>query len=249
MTSRSRSNVEAAAATDQPLRAAVLEVANALETGGVDGLLRWCVDACTNLLGATAAAVVYLDRDGHGDRWRVTATDESVRELIELDLELPTGPCRDCLDSGEPRTVSDLFTPGEQWSVFADDARKLGFVWTHAEPLALQGTVIGSLHLFGDSPTDPEDLDLELGHALAQVALATGAQQRALDVRSTEVAQLHTALDSRLVIEQAKGILAARHEIDVEQAFARLRKYARDHRRNIHDVARDVVQHHAPDLA
>ena len=84
--------------------------------------------------------------------------------------------------------------------------------------------------------------------ALYVLALTTGMHQHVLDVRSTEVAQLHTALDSRLVIEQAKGILASRHGIDVEQAFGRLRKYARDHRMNIHEVAREVVQNHAPDL-
>lgn len=239
-------------ATGQPaelrLRAAVLEVARALETGDLDGLAHWCVDSCTRLLGVAAAAVVDLDRSGPIERWRVTATDVSVGELIELDLGLPAGGCRDCLQTGEPTTVTDLVSPGERWAEFADAARSLGFTWVHAQPLHLQETVIGCLHLLGDTAELPEELDLELAHALAELALATGVQQHALDVRSTEVAQLHTALDSRLVIEQAKGILAARHGIEVEQAFARLRKYARDHRMNIHDVARHVVQTHAPDL-
>jgi AmiR/NasT family two-component response regulator len=76
-----------------------------------------------------------------------------------------------------------------------------------------------------------------------------GTQYHTLEQRSTEVAQLHAALDTRLVIEQAKGILAARHGTDVEEAFARLRKYARDHRVNIHAVARAVVEDHVPDLS
>jgi len=237
-----------ALATGQSLRTALLGVAAAVETGDLDRLARWCVQCCTTVVGATAAAAVDLDRTSGYGQWRVTATDEAVRELIELDLELPTGACRDCLESGEPTTLPDLALAGGRWAEFAAAARELRFTWTHADPLRLRGSVIGSLHLFGDATQGPEELDTELAHALAELALATGVQQHALDERSTEVAQLHTALSSRLVIEQAKGILAARHGIDVEQAFARLRKHARDHRRNIHDVARDVVQHHAPEL-
>ena len=236
-----------AATTDRTLRDVLLEVADAVETGDLDGLVRSCVDCCTELVGATAAAVVGLDRGAH-ERWRVIATDEAVGEFIELDLDLPAGACRDCLDRLEPTTIPDLFSATEQWAEFAAAARRLQLTWVHAEPLHLQGTVIGSVYLFGDTPELPEDLAVELGRALAQLALATGEQQHALDARSTEVAQLHTALDSRLVIEQAKGILAARHDIDVEQAFLRLRKHARDRRTNIHDVARAVVQNQAPDL-
>jgi hypothetical protein len=245
MTSRSRGT--SPATTEQPLRAALLEVAQALESGDLDGLVRWCLESCTSLLGATVAAVVDLDRAAQDEKWRVTATDDSVCELIELDLGIPTGACRSCLDRGETTTVADLFSPSEQWAEFAASARKLRLTWTHAQPLRLKGTIIGSLHLFGDSPELPEELDVDLAHAIAELALATGMQQHALDVRSTEVAQLHTALDSRLVIEQAKGILASRYGIDVEQAFRRLRKYARDHRMNIHDVAREVVQNGASD--
>lgn len=237
----------ATTAAEKPLRAVLLEIARALETGDVHGLLSWCVDRCSNLSGATAAAVVDMDPAASAEAWRVTATDESVRELIELDLDLPTGLCRHCLDTGEVSTIPDLFS-SHQRSEFAAGARRLRFTWSHARPLRLRGNVIGALHLFGDLPEIPEDLDVELAHAVAELVLVTGVQQHALDVRSTEVAQLHTALDSRLVIEQAKGILAARHDIDVEQAFVRLRKYARDHRTNIHDVARKVVQNQAPDL-
>jgi hypothetical protein len=246
---RGRSDTFDAALTEQPLRSAVLEVAHALESGDLDGLVRRCLDTCTSVLGATAAAVVEIDRARQDKRWWVTATDPDVRELIELDLELPSGACRDCLDRGRPTTVTDLFAPGEQHSEFAAAARKLRFTWSHIQPLRLRETVIGCLHLFGDSPELPQDLDVELAHALTELALAAGVQQHTLDMRSSEVAQLHTALDSRLVIEQAKGILAARHDIAVEQAFVRLRKYARDHRMNIHVVARDVVQNNAPDLS
>jgi len=247
MTGRAGYNV-GALATEQSLRTALLGVAHAVEAGDPGGLARWCVESCTTLLGATAAAVVDRDPAAEFEQWRVTATDASVRELIELDLDLPTGACRDCLETGQPSTIPDLSLAGEPWTEFAARARELRFTWTHADPLWLRGNVIGALHLFSDSAETPEELDLELAHALAELALAAGVQQHALDERSTEVAQLHTALNSRLVIEQAKGIIAARHGIDVEQAFARLRKYARDHRRNIHDVARDIVQHHAPDL-
>jgi ANTAR domain/GAF domain len=235
-------------ATAQSLRAALLGVAQAVATGDLDRLVRWCLDCCTTLLGATAAAVVDLDRAAGFEQRRVTATDASVRELIELDLDLPTGACRDCLATGEPTTIPDLALALEPWAELAAGARELRFTWIHADPLRLRGDVIGSLHLFGDATQGPEELDIELAHAVAELALGTGAQQHVLDERSTEVAQLHNALSSRLVIEQAKGILAARHGIDVEHAFARLRKHARDHRRNIHDVARDVVQHHAPEL-
>ena len=248
MTSPSRDTSPATAAQQQPLRTVLLELAHALEIGDRDGLVRWCLDGCTSVVGATAAAVVDVDRTDPVERWRVTATDDSVRELIELDLRLPSGGCRSCLDRGEPTTIADLSSADERWAQLAAGARKLRLTWTHAQPLRLEGTIIGSLHLFGDSPQFPEELDVELAHGLAALALTTGMHQHVLDVRSTEVAQLHTALDSRLVIEQAKGILASRHGIDVEQAFGRLRKYARDHRMNIHEVAREVVQNHAPDL-
>ena len=123
-----------AAATEQSLRAALLGVAQAVESGDLNGLERWCVDCCVTLSGATAAAVVDRDRGTEVARWRVSASDESVRELIELDLNVPTGLCRDCLDSGEPTTILDLFSPGEQWAEFATGARTLQFAWTHAQP-------------------------------------------------------------------------------------------------------------------
>ena len=237
------------ATTRELLRDALVDAAYILEAGDLGGLAQWCVDACTSQGGTSAAALVVTEDDDPAQTWTVTASADSVREMVELDLDLPAGPCRDCLGSGLATTVTDLAYPDPQWADFAAQARLQGFAWTHAQPLRVQGEVTGCLYLFGDTPGLSAELDIELAQALGILAVSLGAQEHTLERRTNEVAQLHVALDTRLVIEQAKGILAARHGIDVEDAFARLRKYARDHRVNIHTVARDVVENRVPDLS
>jgi ANTAR domain/GAF domain len=235
--------------TEHPVRRMLVESARALQTGDSRGVARWCVEGCTSWLDVAAAGLVEVTQADGADGWEVTASHEQVHELIERDLHLVAGPCRESIETGAPVIVADLADLRGGWPDFAARARAQGFVWAHARPLHLHEAVIGALLLLGTSSDIPAEEDLELGHALAQLAAATGFQRLLLARRDIEVEQLHTALDSRVVIEQAKGIIAARYHINLEEAFVRLRRHARNRRANIHVVAADVVHdRHVPGL-
>lgn len=235
--------------TEHPVRRVLVESARALQTGDSRGVAWWCVEGCGAVLGVAAVGLVEVTQTEGADAWEVTASDERVHELVERDLHLVAGPCRESLETGDPTALADLDDRSGPWPDFAGRAREHGYSWARAHPLHLHGAVIGALLLLGTSPDLPAEEDLELGHALAQLVAATDFQRHLLDRRDVEVQQLHTALDSRVVIEQAKGVIAARYDVDLEEAFIRLRRHARNRRENIHVVAADIVDdRHVPGL-
>ena len=221
------------------LRAVLAEVARGLRTGDVTGLATSCVDFCACAVGATAGGLV-ASQPGLESAWTLTASSEAARQLLELDLYVSPGPCRHCLIRGAP-VVESLSRTGRDPSGFAALAREHGFVWVRAEPLRRRGAVVGAVVLFGEAGGPPAQADVELARDVAEVTVATQIEHDLLSRSETQVDQLNTALDTRLVIEQAKGVLAARHGITIGEAFTRLRTQARSRRMNIHTLARDVI--------
>ena len=189
------------------------------------------------LLAADAAGIMLADP--HGQLHAVAASSEDAELMELLQLQSEQGPCVDCFRTAAPVSVPDLNQAADRWPHFvAAVAQQGAFASVHAVPLRLRGQAIGALNLLHHTPGSlPED-DLALGQALADIATIGILQERA--IRRSEVVneQLQTALNSRVIIEQAKGVLSHHLGLSTDEAFNRLRGYVRSHNLRLADVAR-----------
>jgi transcriptional regulator with GAF, ATPase, and Fis domain len=201
--------------------------------------LHLLTDRSVALLAASAAGVVLADPRGE---LRVAAASSEEAGLLELfQLQNDQGPCLDCFRTGQPVTAGDLAGPDQRWPRFAQAAAQSGFRTVQALPMRLRDQVIGALNLFHAGPGLLSPADLRIGQALADVATIGLLHERNVRRRETVAEQLQAALNSRVVIEQAKGKLAERLGIDMDRAFSMLRDYARNTNQRLTDVARDFV--------
>ncbi len=197
-------------------------------------------DACAQILGAASAGLLLVDP--HDGVLRLAAASSESTRILELFvLQSEQGPCVDCFHSGAAVSIADLSKESDRWPKFVPAALAAGFVSVHVLPMQLRGVRHGTLGLFGTTVGELTAADLELGQALADVAsVALVVDRTAADqLRLTE--QLQFALESRVVLEQAKGQLAQLAGIDMEEAFAVLRRYSRDHNKRLAEVARQLV--------
>jgi GAF domain-containing protein len=162
---------------------------------------------CTELLDVTASGVLLVDPAE--DLRVMAASSEQVRLLELFQLQNDQGPCLDCYRSGQPVSVSDLAAEERRWPRFAAQARQQGYSAVLALPMRLRQKTIGALNLFSAAP-GLTSADVQIAQALADVATIGLLQHRAQHEADTVVTQLQTALNSRVLIEQAKGILAER---------------------------------------
>lgn len=194
---------------------------------------------CAQVLGVAAAGVLLTDQRG---ALRVAAASTEQTRLLELlQLQTDEGPCPECFHSGRPVAVADLSTAADRWPRFVAQARQSGFASVHALPMRLRADLIGALNLFGDRPCALEERTIQLGQALADVATIGLLQARAIRHHETLAEQLQTALNSRIIIEQAKGVIAERRGVDMDEAFNLLRDTARRGNRRLSELARTVV--------
>ena len=195
--------------------------------------------ACVRLLDVAAAGLLLNDLQGH---LAVVASSSEETRLLEIfQLQNDQGPCLDCVRTGAAVISGDLDADRVRWPLFASFALEAGFRSVAALPLRLREQTIGGLNLFGGraGPVSPEDQ--RLAQALADVATIGILQQRSAQ-RTTMLAEhLQRALNSRVVIEQAKGVLAERNAMSMEAAFDSLRLYARDHNIKLTNLAVAVV--------
>jgi transcriptional regulator with GAF, ATPase, and Fis domain len=202
-------------------------------------LLTLLADRCVEVLEVGAAGLMLAGPDGE---LRVMASSsEAVRMLELFELQGSEGPCLDCYRSGAPVLETDLAVIGARWPHFATEALAAGFRSVQAVPMRLRGTVIGALNLFGADSDGMRRVDLESAQALADVATIAILQQRKSHQAQVLNQQLQHALNSRIVIEQAKGMVAERESLNMQAAFSALRSYARAHNMRLVDVARSVV--------
>jgi GAF domain-containing protein len=202
-------------------------------------LLTLLADRCVVVLGVGAAGIMLVGLDG---QLRVMASSSEAMRVLELfELQTEEGPCLDCYQSGEPVLELDLELRTDHWPRFAPEALRSGFHSVHALPMRLRGTVIGALNLFDLEPDHMTQNDVDAAQALADVATIAILQHRAALEAQVLSDQLHNALNSRIIIEQAKGVVAERKGLNMEEAFYALRNHARNHRLRLVDVAQGVI--------
>lgn len=202
-------------------------------------LLTLLTDRCVELLGVSAAGLMLAPE---GDLRVVASSNEALRVVELFELQAREGPCSDCFSTGEPVLGRDLTGPDEgRWPTFGPVAVAAGFRSVHAVPMRLRGKVIGALNLFRSDPGELGAADVRAARALADMATIGILQHRAVHEARVLAEQLSFALNSRVVIEQAKGALGERLGLSMEDAFSRLRTYARNHNLRLAHVARAVL--------
>jgi GAF domain-containing protein len=201
--------------------------------------LQMLTERCVELLGADASGLMLADQ--RGDLQVMAVTAERARTLELFELQIQEGPCRECFSTGRAIINVELAEAYERWPAFTPAAVEAGFGATHALPMRLRRRVIGALNLFTDRAGRLDDDDVAVGQAMADVATIGLLHERNLHEQMVLAEQLQSALHSRVVVEQAKGVLAARAGISVAEAFTRMRSYARGKHLTLSAVASAVV--------
>lgn len=201
--------------------------------------LHTLVSRCVELLDASEAGLMLADQRG-GLRL-VASSSERARLLEVFEIQSEQGPCMECFRTGQPVSEDDLEARPDRWPLFTARARDAGFRSAHALPMRCRHQVIGALNLFRTAPGGLQPDDVLAGQALADVATIGILQERAVREARILAEQLQAALNSRVVIEQAKGVLAERAGLSVDDAFRVLRSFARSRNRQLRDVAEEVI--------
>jgi GAF domain-containing protein len=205
----------------------------------VADLLDQLVTACVHVLGVTAAGLLLDDQKGN---LALVASSSQETRLLELFvLQNNEGPCLDCVRTGAAVVSDNLEDDRDRWPLFVPAARMAGFESVAAVPMRLRDQTIGGLALFMNVPQPIPAASRRLAQALADVATIGVLQQRSLHRSHVLSEQLQSALTSRIAIEQAKGILAERNNLSMDEAFDALRRHSRDHNLKLTDVATSVV--------
>jgi len=201
--------------------------------------LQMVTSQTSELVDARDAGLLLADRKGHLQL--MAASDERTQMLELFQVQTVEGPCQDCYRQGKAVVNADLREASSRWPRFAPRAVEAGFRSVHAFPLRLRRETIGALNLFGTDVGSMEPADVQVVQAFADVATIGLLQERA--VRRGEVLseQLQSALNSRIVIEQAKGALAQIHSTTTDEAFSRLRAFSRRNNLRLGEVAQAVT--------
>ena len=172
----------------------------------------------------------------------MASSSERSAALELLQSQNEEGPCFECYERSRLVVSEKLASDAGRWPGFAPVAVDRGISSVHAIPMRVRGETVGALNLFRSQIGRIPDRDVPLGQGMADIAAVALLQERAVRETRGVVAQLQGALNSRVLIEQAKGVLAERAHVSVDVAFAGIRAYARSHNRRLSDVARDVVE-------
>ncbi|RZT28024.1 GAF domain-containing protein [Kribbella sp. VKM Ac-2569] len=225
---------------ERRLASVFVELADTLVAGfDVIDFLHTLTERSVELLQADAAGLILVDPQG---QLHVLASTTDEARLLELfELQNSEGPCLECFTAGQPVVNIDLAEVQARWPRFQAATTAAGYRSVHALPLRLRGQVIGAMNLFCRDRSSLSDDDIAVGQALADVATIGLLQERTVRHGEIVAEQLQGALNSRVLIEQAKGVLAERAGLGVDAAFAVLRTYARRNGRHLSEVAAAVI--------
>jgi GAF domain-containing protein len=236
-----------AATMDERLAQTFVELADTLVAGyDLMEFLQTLTERCVELLEVDAAGLLLAD--SRGMLQLVAASTEQARVVELFQIQNDEGPCLDCFHTGQPVVIRDIGAPDAvaRWPRFSAAARDMGFAGVHAIPMRLRDQVIGTLNLFRSGPNGLDLAVARAARALVDIATIGILQERAAHQQELVASQLQVALNSRVMIEQAKGILAERLQMTPDEAFVLLRRYARDHNHPLTQLAGDVVSGTAP---
>lgn len=194
-----------------------------------------------SLVDAEASGLLLSDTTDERLRF-IAASTEQARMLELLQLQNEEGPALEAYRTGACITVPELDANADRWPAFHRAAREAGFASVQALPLRLRGRTLGAMNLFRTAPGELDETDTAIAQGLADVATIGIVNSRALEEQERLAEQLQAALNSRISIEQAKGMLAEYHGVDMAQAFEMLRRFSRDNNLRLSKVARDVVR-------
>lgn len=227
-------------ASDRAARDAFVELADTLvaEFDIID-FLNTLATRAVKLLDVATCGVVLVDH--HDTLSVVAASTEQTRLLELLELQNVEGPSLDCYRTGRPVSCANLAEADARWPQFAPNARDAGFAAVEAVPMRLRSEVIGAMNLFSRTSGEADQDTRDLARALADVATIGILHERAVRRREVLAEQLQNALHSRILIEQAKGVLAERHSISVSDGFKVMQRFSRDNNRRLATVAQAVV--------
>jgi GAF domain-containing protein len=236
-----------AATVGERLAQTFVELADTLVAGyDLMEFLQTLTERCVELLEVDAAGLLLAD--AQGTLRLVAASTEQARVAELFQIQNDEGPCLDCFSTGEAVIISDIRSEQStaRWPHFAAAAQEMGFAAVHAIPMRLRDQVIGTLNLFRTAPDGLDPAVARAARALVDVATIGILQERAVHQQELVASQLQLALNSRVMIEQAKGILAERLQISPDEAFVMLRRYARNHNHPLTQLAGDVIRGTAP---
>lgn len=217
-----------------------VELANTLVADfDVVDFLHTLAHRCAELFEVAEAGVMLADQ--RGGLLVMASSSERARHLELFELQNEEGPCLDSFRSGGRVSSEDLTKEHDRWPLFAPEALGAGFQSVDALILRCQSQVIGALNLFRQSPGALSEEDLVAAQAMADVATIGILHQRAAQEARVLVEQLQLALNSRAAIEQAKGVLAERAQVDLHNAFKMLHVYAQQNHLRLGDVAVAVI--------
>lgn len=230
---------------ERPITEAFRAIADSLvDDYEITDMLTGLTVDCARILDIASVGILLADEKGV---LQVAATSTERMQLMELyQVQCRQGPCLDCYRDGTAVLVADLNRQRKRWPDFAAVALEAGYASVHAVPLRFRGKVLGTVGLFGTRPGALNAEDLKLAQAIGHVAGVALVTNKATADQIVINTQLQTALNSRVVLEQAKGVLAHSGNLDVEQAFTMLRGYARDHNLRLKDIAGAVVSRELP---
>lgn len=210
------------------------------EQQGPAEILNRLSDYCTELLPVHGVGVLLRNGNGHVEVG--TANTETGMIVERLEADLHEGPCSECLQVGTYVAVPDLEQAADRYPRFVPAALEAGVRAIHALPMTARTEVIGSLNVIATEVLELTAEQISTAQMLSDVAVSYISNSRAFENTSKLASQLQHALDSRIVIEQAKGILSERRSVPVNESFELLRSYARSNHLKLHDVAGAVVR-------
>lgn len=238
-----------AATVDERLARTFVELADTLVAGfDLMEFLQTLTERCVELLEVDAAGLLLADN--RGALRLVAASTERARVAELFQIQNDEGPCLDCYRTGQAVSISDIGAEqtAARWPRFAAAAREMGFAGVHAIPMRLRDQIIGTLNLFRAEADGLDPAVARAARALVDIATIGILQERAVRQQEVVAGQLQVALNSRVMIEQAKGVLAERLQATPDEAFVLLRRYARNRNHPLTDLAADVIRGTAPNI-
>ena len=201
--------------------------------------LQTLAERCVDLVDVSAAGIMLADPKSE---LRHAACSNEQMRLVELfELQVEEGPCFDAYRTQAPVICASPDEATERWPEFARNAVESGFAAFSAVPMRLRTDVVGALNLFSSDARALGDDDIKVVQAMADIATIGILQERSIRDAHAFSTQLEVALESRVVIEQAKGIVAEGTHISVDDAFERIRGFARAHNRLLSETARQII--------